>query len=147
MLNEVPGWVLRLNTWDLIGVIAYTQAFALFESLVFVLILVIVSVILPAKFFRNKFVAVATSIVILTTAWFILAHYQDDIIRLWGVKQFALWTGIYLLSIVGAIVLVFRFNRVENSINIAVQRLSVLSSIYIFLGVLSVVIVIIRNIS
>ena len=33
MLQLVPAWRLRLDAWDLVGVIAYTQAFALLESL------------------------------------------------------------------------------------------------------------------
>jgi hypothetical protein len=138
---------MRLNTWDLIGVVAYTQAFALIESLVVLLLLLFGCAILPAQLFRNKFVAISALIVILTSAWFILAHYNDEIMRLWGLKQFAIWGGIYCLSIVLGALIVHRFERLEKAINDIVQRLIVLSSVYILMGILSVTVVIIRNIS
>ena len=31
-LKELPGWLMRMNLWDAIGAIAYTQASALLES-------------------------------------------------------------------------------------------------------------------
>lgn len=137
---------MRLSVWDLIGVIAYTLTYALFESLAVLIILVFVSVLLPAKLFRDKFVAVSTSIVFLTVAWFILAHYNDQIIRLWGIRQFAIWAVIFGLTILLAIVVVHRFGALERVINSIAQRLSVLSSLYIFLGVVSLIVVVIRNI-
>lgn len=34
VLREIPAWIMYMSAWDLIGVIANSQAFALIESLV-----------------------------------------------------------------------------------------------------------------
>jgi hypothetical protein len=147
LLMEVPAWILRLNTWDLIGVIAYTQAFALIESVLVLGLLVLIGAILPARMFRNKFVAFTAFLVFITTAWFIFAHLFDDAIRLWGIKQFIIWIFAYLVTIVIGYGIVLRFERIEKALNTIAQRLSILSIFYIIIGVLSLFIVIFRNIA
>ena len=52
VLREMPSWVLRLRTWDLVGVIAYMQAFARFETLVVLLAMILLAVMLPGRLNR-----------------------------------------------------------------------------------------------
>ena len=33
-MREIPAWILSMSAWELVGVIVYSQAFALLESLV-----------------------------------------------------------------------------------------------------------------
>ncbi len=146
MLKEVPAWILRLSIWDLIGVIAYTQAFALLESLIVLFLLLLLSTVLPWQLFRENFLALSTVVVFFTSTWFILAHFNAETVRLWGARQFIPWILVYLFTIGIAYLLVQHFKRLEEIINSFVQRLSLLSFVYIFIDILSVFIVIIRNI-
>ena len=146
VLREVPAWVLRLRFWDLIGVIAYTQVYALAESMVVFLVLIIIAAILPAKLFRDKLVALGTMVVLVTSIWFVLAHYNDEAIRLWGAKQFLPVLLTFLVSILIPYVLIQRYQKLEDTISAIVARLAVLAYVYVFLDVISIFIIVIRNI-
>ena len=146
VLREVPAWVLRLTTWELIGVIAYTQAYALVESLVVLIILVFLGLLLPLRLYRNKFIANSTMIVLITTIWAVLAHYNDGYIRLMSLMQFFPWLGLYILSIGIGYLLVWRYDSVVSSIQAILERIMVLSFIYVFIAIFSVFVVIFRNI-
>jgi hypothetical protein len=146
VLREVPAWVLRLNTWDLIGVVAYTQVYALAESIVVFLVLIIIAAILPAKLFRDKLVVLGTMIVIISSTWFVFAHYNDEVIRLWGAKEFLFVLFAFLLSILIPYVLIQRYQKVADIIYNIVARVAVLAYVYLFLDVISIIIIVIRNI-
>lgn len=143
---EIPAWIIRSNTWDLIGLIAYTQAFALFESLSIWCIFLLIGFILPAKFFRDRIVAFSAIIVFTTTVWFIIAHFNSELISDMPGKQLLFWLFIFGLSVIGMYILVFRFAKLGRIINTICERLSVLSTLYLLIGALSLIIVFIRNI-
>jgi hypothetical protein len=142
----VPAWILRLNYWDLFGVIAYTQIYALIESIVVVISLIIIAALLPSKLFRSKFVAIGTIAIIITSIWFILAHYNDEVIRLWGFKQFVIALLLFLMSLLVPYFIVLRSTNLRNIIDSIVQRIAVLAFVYIMIDILSIVVIIIRNI-
>ncbi|MBE9474304.1 MAG: hypothetical protein IMY85_05390, partial [Chloroflexi bacterium] len=57
ILRAIPSWILSRTIWEIVGIISYPLAFALLESIVFLLGLVILAVILPGKLLRDNFVA------------------------------------------------------------------------------------------
>jgi hypothetical protein len=146
VFKEVPAWLIRLSTWDLIGAVAYTQAFALVESLIVFILLTILAALLPASILRSHFSSLSLTIILVTSVWFILAHFNAETIRLWGGKQFLIWGMLYTLSLAVAIFLVYQLKFLQRVIDAALQRLSVLSYIYVFIGIVSLIIVIVRNI-
>ena len=145
-LREVPAWLRQMSLWDLIGVVSYSQMFALFESVVIVLPLVLLSALLPAGWFRDKFVALATGIVYLSVVWFIFAHINDPTLRSWGPGQFLPWIGLFLFSQVLFVSLIHYSHKLQSIIVALVDRLAVLSIVYLFIGLISVLIVVIRNV-
>ena len=147
LLNEVPALILRLSAWDLVGVFAYTLSFALIESgLVFVILLVI-SFVFPPKFFRDKFVVISTVIVFLTSIWFMLAHFFESSIRLWGKLEFALSVLFFLLSLAGSYFAVLRSEKLSKVVEDLVERMSLLLYLYLTATLFFVLIVVIRNFS
>jgi hypothetical protein len=146
LLKEVPAWVLRLSSWELVGVIAYTQAMALLESVMILLILILLAAILPAWFFRDKFVAQGSMWVLLTSGWTVAAHYNYETIRLWHAKEFLFWVTLYLISIGVSYVLIHRYKKLQELVYSFAERLTVLSLIYVSIDFLSVAIVALRNI-
>jgi hypothetical protein len=134
-----------MRAWDVVGVVAYVQAFALAESVAVFLPLVCLSMVLPPSWFREKFAAQATGIVYLSAAWFVVAQLQDDTLRTWGFRQLLPWVGAYSLSLLAAAALIHRSSRVEAVIRSFVDRVTVLASAYLLLALGGGVLVVIRN--
>jgi hypothetical protein len=134
-----------MHAWDVIGVIAYLQAFALVESIIVFIPLLLLSMVLPLTWFRDKFVALGTGIVYLSAAWFIFALLHDQALRWWGFRLLLPWFGAYAASLLVLSVLIHRSSRLEALINSFVHRLTVLASTYLLIAFAAVVIVLIRN--
>ena len=146
-LYEVPALILRLSAWDLVGVFAYTISFALMESGVVFVILLVINFVLPPKFFRDKFVVISAVIVFLTSVWFMLAHFFDSSIRLWGKVEFALFALLFLISLTGSYFAVLRSEKLTKVIENIVERVSLLFYFYLIIALFFVLIVVIRNLS
>lgn len=145
VLRQVPAWMLRLSSWELVSVIAYTQAFALLESVFVLFCLLFLGAVLPAQLFRDKFVALGSMAVFVTAAWAMIAQYNSEKTSLWGPKDFLPWLVLYSVSIGVPYLLIRRYERLEESVIAFVERLAVLSFFYVSIGVLSVIIVVLRN--
>lgn len=145
-MREVPAWVLRLSLWDLVGVVAYSQLFTLFETLVIFLGLLLVSAVLPARFFRSKFLAISSAIVFLTSLWFVFLHYSDQLFKSQQAMPWLVSAIVYILLLSALYLVIRRSQKLEMSINSFVGRLAVLSFLYLFIDFLSIVIVIVRNV-
>lgn len=146
VLKEIPAWILRMSKWDLLGTIAYTQAFALIESMVIFLLILILAIFLPERFFRHKFLALTSTLVVISTFWFILAHFNDEIIRTWGMKQFLPWFFVFGTTLFLSYSLVQRIKVIEEIIDVVVKKVSILSFFYMLIGVMGLFIVVVRNI-
>ena len=92
-LEKMPGWLYHVNMWGVIGIFAYTQVFALFESGIVLLFLLLLAAIVPKRFVRAKFVAVGSMVVIVSSFWAVLAQYNDQIFRLLSAKALLPWGG------------------------------------------------------
>ena len=146
VLREVPAWVLRLSAWQLVGVISYALLVALVESVLLAVALVVLGVILPQPVFGDGYVAQASMAVLVTSAWAVVAHDNTDVIRLWGLRQFALWGIIYLGSIAAGYALVRTVKRLERALHAIVERVSTLSYVYVAADLVAIIVVIVRNI-
>lgn len=146
MLHEgVPGWSRQMAAWDVVGVVAYVQAFALVESTVVFVPLLLLSVVLPLGWFRDKFVAVGTGIVYLSAAWCVLAQLHDDALRAWRFRQLVPWLAAFFASLLLVSALIHRSSRAEALITSFVERVTVLASAYLLVALAAVGIVLIRN--
>ena len=144
LLREVPAWLHQMSVWDVIGVVSYPQVFVLIESVVICLPLVFLSTVLPARWFRDKFVALASGIIYLSVAWFILAHINDRTLRYWRLGQFPI--GLFVLSQMLFFFLIHYSRKLQSIIVSCVNRVAVLSIVYLMTGLISVLIIVIRNV-
>lgn len=147
LLREVPALILRLGAWDLVGVIAYTLSFALIESVLVLIMLLLLSVVFPAKFIRDKFVVFSTVIVFIASIWFELAHIFDLVIWQEGEIKCISSAIILIPCITGIYLAVLRSERVIIIIENLVERISVLMFFYLTVTLLFTLIMIIRNLS
>jgi hypothetical protein len=146
LLYEVPSWLIRLSVWELVGAVAYTLAFALLETALVFLIFIFLALILPAKLLRDRFVAQCTMMVLLSSVWAVLAHL--GLAALWSDSRLFLAWLILLLGSLAISYLLIHWNRkLERAISSLVGRLVPLSYLYIGLDILSVFIIVLRNVS
>ena len=144
LLDGLEGLSRHMRLWDVIGVIAYVQVFALVESIVVFLPLVLLSLALPPSWFRDRFVAIGTGIVYLSAAWFVLAQLNDDTLRGWGSRELLPWAAAYAASVLLLVVVIHRTPRLDVMIGSFVERMTVLASAYLVLSLPAPVIVLIR---
>ena len=141
----MPGFILRLNYWDLVGTASYTLAFALVESLIIFLPFLVLAVILPARLLKNRFVTTSSIIVLISSFWMMYANAHRIDFTSWGAADAWLPLSAYLLSLAIPIAAAVRSSQVERIVQAIVARLAVLSYVYVALGCLGVIIVLVRN--
>ncbi|MFW6042503.1 MAG: hypothetical protein ACOC9C_02350 [Chloroflexota bacterium] len=144
-LERFTGWLYYLTVWEIAGIFAYTQAFALVESLLVVAGVVLVALVLPRRLLRADLVPMGTAIILLSALWAIVAQYNDHILRELSLPMLLLWVGIYALSIVAAWFLLYRSRRAKQLMTRVAERVSILLYLYLPLSLLCLVIVLLRN--
>lgn len=145
-LWKMPSWLnfLNLDFWSLASILAYALAFALLESVVLLLGLVLLAAVFPQRLFRDRFVAQSGVIILLTTGWAIVLQRPE--VAAWTLKPLLLSAVVYLILVVVSCVLVYRYKRLEKAMDALVERLTVFLYIYIPASFLGVIVVILRNI-
>ncbi|MCJ7537141.1 MAG: hypothetical protein WA997_05425 [Anaerolineales bacterium] len=146
ILRAVPSWILSRTIWEMIGIMSYPLAFALLESILFLIGLIILAVVLPRKILRDNFIAMGSLTALLATLGMILAHLYGEDFGIWLVRDF----GKYLLLLIGLVlvswVAVYYFKRLAKTIESVVNRLTPLSTVYLAVDILAVFVILIRNI-
>jgi hypothetical protein len=145
VINEVPAWILRLDVFDLLGMLAYTQAFALIESLLVTAALLLVGFVLPRQLLSDRMVSQGSLLILVGTVWTIAIHAFDSVIRQWGAVQFLPWLVAGLVSLVLPYFLTKHLPKLNGLMRSLVQRLSVLSFVYAVLGAAGLVVILLRN--
>jgi hypothetical protein len=150
LLWVLPAWVLRSNIWDVVGMIAYTQAVALFESVIVLFVLLLVCGVLPVRVLGERIVAHGSMAVFVTTGWAIGLHYHVDRyisnLSSWPYVGLLLWFAIYVACMGGTYLLICRRSRVKEILDSLVERLSVLSCLYVALDLLGLAVLVFRNV-
>lgn len=142
--NYLPGWLMYLNGWTILGIFAYGQVFALFESLVIFLLLILLALLLPGNWLRAHFVPQASLLLLIATAGALLVHSMGDV-PLWPSKRLLLGLAGYLGLAVASALLLRRFPRFAGAVERAARRLVILLYLYLPLVLLSGVVVLLRN--
>ena len=145
LLYTLPTWLRRLTTSELLGVISYVLAFALFESLLVWGGLVVTAFVLPGRWLRAHFVPQAMSVVLVTAVWSIAAYLNYGAIatNLWLMSG---WMGSYLAAVLLCAYLSARSGRVDAAWRAVLQKAAVPGGLYAALGVLSLLVILLRNI-
>jgi hypothetical protein len=146
LMQVIPAWILRSTPWELVGVIAYIQMVALIESVILFGFLFSLGLLLPNKLFAHKFIANSSAFILLHSAWFVAMHYYYDSIRLWGAANLLLLVLALLFTNILSYLLVNRSQKFEEVLKAATKRVSVLSVIYVSFSLVSLFIVVLRNI-
>jgi hypothetical protein len=145
MLQELPAWLMRLDVGDLLGVIAYTQVFALLETLLVWGMIMLLTFILPWRLSGERFIPLISSLIFIHALWAGALHNAFDAFRALGPLQLLLVLAIYLLSVTGAVLLILRSGRFNVMLQSLLERLAVLVPLYITFDVLGILVILMRN--
>ena len=143
---DVPAWILRMSVLDILSVLAYALALAVIESLVIWGLFVLLSLVLPHSWFRIQFVPVVTVITFISAIWAVSAQNRYAMVFEWSFIEALPWLALAILTVFIGYMFVIRSSGLANLLYKLAQKLSVLTSLYIFLGLFGILVVIIRNI-
>lgn len=121
--------------------VAYTLSFALFETLIVLLLVVLIGMIIPKRWVEDRYLPLTSVWLVELTIMAIV--FQHHIVH--HLPKRNLVIGYALILAVSTFV-VLRFPKIGDVFRWVAERLVVLSFLYIFFDVLGLLVVILRNV-
>ena len=140
-MREFPAWLARLNTSDLIATIGFSQLMPLLESMIVFIPMLFATAILSRRLNQEQRIAILFCFLAVSTVWAILFHYFIDSIREWRIEFLALGI-VYLATNIIPIGIALQSKQFAAGVKETMERLNVLSAIYIAVDVICVLIVV-----
>ena len=169
LLRWMPSLLGHLKPVEILVVFSYTQVFALIESIVVFVAILLIGFILPQGALRDHWIAKGSIIVFITGLWTVGYHYFADLLSAWRdfvdflyprlglqVSEVGLLTAGFAIMVIAWItsyIIVLRrlYARIRQKeafadrIHNLVERLAVLTLLYLASGLLGGIVVLIRN--
>ena len=155
------SWITeRTNTWDAIGVVSYGMVFALVESVLIFLVLLLLGLITPWRWDPDRRIAFLAFLVLITSVWAMISQ----LLFLWNVSLPAqaieflresdhpvrITYAVCLMVITPTVLLpAYSFLKTKKAVTVMqnlIERLSLLSMFYLVFDLLGVIIIVVRNI-
>lgn len=151
----------RTNLWDAIGVASYGMLFAFVESVLLFLVVILVGLVIPKQWHSDRRITFLALLILITSAW----GMMSQLLFLWNISlppmaiQFlrsshhplrVLYAGSLVIVASTVLLLVFLFVRLKTSVALMqniMERISLITVLYLLFDVLGLVIVLIRNIN
>jgi hypothetical protein len=142
--NKLSSFILYFTPSEIFGIFAYMMSVAFLESIAFTILLVLLSIILPSAWFRDGFAYKGFVIVMIATAASILFQklLPDDFP---STLMLAAFTIVPLALIAAIIIAVRAFPRLQGIFLDIQDRFSIMLYIFVPIGILSLVVVAVRN--
>lgn len=140
-----PAYQFRLPAWDLLGFVAYQLAFALLESLLVFGGVAALALLAPLSWRGDRRVACASMLVFIVSFWSILVHLNYKWVIEWGGRQMMVGLLVVLATSSLSLWATARFHRLSKGVIGFLERAEVLAVFYLAIGLLSVLIVGMRN--
>jgi len=155
------SWVAeRTNFWDAIGVVSYGMIFAFLESLVVFLVALLLGILIPSRWGRDKRLAIVSMLFLVLSIWAMLTQLYA--LQVWGVPNalLQLLAGsahplrfIYLIAlafivptVVFPVLTIYRSEKTLAKVLDMIGSVSLLTMLYLFLDFMALIVVVVRNI-
>lgn len=154
------SWVSeRTNSWDAVGVISYGLIFALVESVLVFLVVVLLGYLVSNKWGKEQQIVLMSNLVLLTSLWAMVSQlfFMLEVSVPGSVIEYLVNLNhpvrfLYMISLVAVGVtvtlptyMILRSNRFLQMYRGLLERLSLLTLFYLFFDGIGLIIVIIRN--
>ena len=161
VFRDIQWMTERTNFWDALGVASYAMVFAFLESLLLFLILTLLGFLVPTQWTRETRIALLTVLFLILSVWAMLSQlYFLAAVQTPGWLIFLMARTGHPVRILYALALILvtptlalpawlalRSEKFLKSVNSLIERLSLLSGLYLFFDVVGLIIVIIRNLA
>jgi hypothetical protein len=163
IFNDFAWVAKRTNVWDAFAVGSYGLVFALIESAIVFLGVVILGFLVSAKWEENRRLALMSVLVLITSLWamfgqlYFLAHLSISLPE--ALALFLLRSGhpVRYLNLIAALIVgltalapAFFILKSQNAVRFvmsSIERISLLTTFYLFFDLIGLIIVILRNIA
>ncbi len=159
IFNDVSWVARRTNAWDAVGVASYGLAFAFIESLLFFIIIALLGFLVSTKWDRNRRLTLMSALAFLLSIWamlsqtYFLKNAAFSVGWLLPLARTAhplryFYAGMFGVILLTTLIPVFFILRSERAVRFmmeAIDRLSLLTSFYLFFDLVSLIIIIVRN--
>lgn len=142
--NKVSSFLLYFTPVEIGDILAFMMAFALLESLVITMILVLLSMLLPSAWLRAGF-AIKGFIILLIAAGTSILFQRTLAYEYPSILMLAATVLVPLLLSVGLIAVVRSMPRIMNLLANIQDRILIMLFIYVPIGLIGLVIVLYRN--
>lgn len=141
----VPNWLFFMTISEILTVLAYSFATNLLESVVVLCVCLLSSLVLPAKWFHDAFVARGSALAMAGLGYLIFIAFQFTNKSIYPTRALSVW-GLALAAIVIVLIVHFagRIRGVRQSIEVLAERTTIFLYVMIPLSVLSVILVAFR---
>ena len=150
ILFQIPSWLYSHSKTGIVVLGAYVFSFALIESALFLAFILLVNIILPHYVFHDRFTAQGSIVILACTAWALIVQFQKGFLIKRDLPELVVWICLFTLSLVLisfiSYFLLHRNKTLEPAIESLTDRMVVFAWIYIPVGLISFVIVLVRNI-
>ena len=134
-----------MDTSELLGSFSYVMGvFALPDAIVLFLGIILLALILPYRFFREKFATFGSAFALITAVWLIIFHSFPAWLAMRQLLPLGLWVISYLLVLGVAYFQISRNPKAEALIDSFMERAASLAMLYLFIDFLSIINVAIR---
>jgi hypothetical protein len=148
--QQFSSYALYLTISEILGIVAYTLASTLLECILITVLLIIIGVGLPQRFFKEK---IASQAALLTPMALVVAYYvhsQDSKLFFYfqSYMRFEEWIVIWMFGMIPILIISYfvgKYQKFSELLSKYVDRITILSLVYIFCDLIAVVIVILRN--
>ena len=145
-LREYPAWIKRMNTSELLGSFSYMMGvFALPDALLLFVGIVLLALILPFRFFREKFAAMGSALALITAVWLIIFHSFPNWLEMRQLVPLVLWAVSYVVVIGASYFMILRQPKAEALVDNFMQRAVSLAALYLFIDFIGIINVVFRN--
>ena len=144
-LWKLPSWLYFLTVTEMLSAFAYAMVVNFLESLLVLLVPVLLCILLPSRWFRDRFVSQATVLVVLLLAS--LMQYLVSITARQDIPPGMVWAALLTLAVIAFLVfLVGRIGFLRRAVEEIAGRAVILLYIFLPVSALSILVVLFRNI-
>jgi hypothetical protein len=141
--EKLPSFMLYFRVGDLLAIFAYMMTVALLESLLVTGFLAAAAAVLPQAWLKNGFSY--KGFILVAVGALAMLRFQKGLTNQFpALEYFYINLGIPLLLAIGLMLVVCRFPRLQSILLDLLDRISILSYIYVPVGIISLLVVIVR---
>jgi hypothetical protein len=148
-IYDLPSFMRSMRIGQILGIFAYVQVVSLIESILLFIVVTLLALSIPRRLFLNNYLPQVALLVFTLAFWAIGIHlYQEQVALGSSISNQSLpyyWATLWVLVFFVLAILARYISRINSFLISFVDRLAFVSSVYLFFAVISVPVVIFRN--